>query len=350
LFGQIQDTSMISPKEFKNIFLISPSFYYLPETSLAFGLTGKIIFKFKGADSTTRASMIYPPMYYTLNHQLMLQAYYSLFFNNEKWVVNGNLAFLKFPQKYFGIGNDKLDGNKEVLSYRFFKTETCILRSITDKVFLGIGYRFQKMFKVKTVEGGIIETEKPYGYHGGVCSGIIANLTYDNRNNSVFPTSGFYAEGTGKIQFNFLGSDFTYQTYELNIRKYLSLAKNSIHVLAFQLYGYMTHGEVFFKDLAELGSEFMMRGYYQGRYRDKHIFIAQMEYRMPVWKRFSMVFFNGVGDVANKLSNFAAHSLKFSSGLGIRFAINRKENLNIRIDWAITPESNSFYFGTSEVF
>ncbi|MEI8204719.1 MAG: BamA/TamA family outer membrane protein, partial [Bacteroidota bacterium] len=328
---------------FKNLFFLTPSFYYLPETNFAFGVTGKIIFKFKGADSTTRASVIYPPIYYTLNNQLLLQTYYTLFFNREKWILNGNVSFLEFPQKYFGIGNRTPASNSEYYSYDVFKTETTLLRCLSEKLFLGIGYRFQQTFKVKSKENGIMEHEKPAGYKGGKCSGLIANITYDSRDNVIFPTRGSFFEGTSKIHQTLFGSDFNYQTYELNLRKYFRLSKKKLHILAVQLFGYFTNGNVFVKDLAELGSEYLMRGYYQGRYRDRNQIAMQLEYRLPIWKRFSMVLFGGSGDVENKLSNFAKPNLKYSSGLGIRFTINRRENLNIRIDWAITPESNSFY-------
>ncbi len=347
--NELPDTTA-KDTHFKNIFLLTPSFYYLPETNFAFGISGKIIFKFKGADSSTRASVIYPPMYYTLNNQLLLQTYYTIFFNKEKWLLNGNLSYLQFPQKYFGIGNQTPSSNSEYYSYDVFKTETTFLHCLTEKLFLGVGYRFQQTFNVKTKENGIMESEKPEGYNGGKCSGIIANLTYDSRDNVIFPSRGSFFEGTAKFHHSIFGSDFNYETYELNLRKYFRLSKRNMHILALQLYGFFTNGNPFIKDFAELGSEFLMRVYYQGRYRDKNQISMQMEYRLPIWKRFSMVFFGGMGDVARKISAFAKPKLKYSSGIGIRLTINRRENLNIRIDWAITPESNAFYFGTSEVF
>ncbi len=339
-----------APKKFKNVFFLAPSFYYLPETSFAFGVTGKIIFKFKGADSATRASVIYPPIYYTLNNQLLFQTYYTLFLNKEKWIINGSFNYLKYPQKYFEAGDHTLYIRNENFSYNLFKSETVLLRKIKGKLFAGLGYRFQEIFDVKTVENGILETEKPVGYHGGKCSGLIADIAYDNRDNLTFPTHGEFFEGIYRDHLIILGSDYNYQTLEINLRKYINLFHKKSHVLALQLYGYFSQGNVFVKDMAELGSEFMMRGYYQGRFRDFNQLVTQFEYRFPIWKRFSMVTFAGMGNVAHKISLFNISSLKYSCGAGIRFAINRKENLNIRIDFALTPESSSFYSGTSEVF
>ena len=347
--GEVKDSTQTKYK-FKNIFFLTPSFYYLPETNFAFGVTGKIIFKFKGADSATRASVIYPPIYYTINNQLLVQANYTLFFNKEKWVVNGNLSYLEYPQKYFAIGNQTPYYQNEYFSYDFFKTETTLLRNLSNKIFVGLGYRFQKIFNVKTKKDGILETEKPKGYHGAKCSGIIGNITFDSRDNVIFPTRGNFFEVLYKDHRTFFGSDYNYQTYEINLRKYFKLSKKKPHILAAQIFGYFSSGNVFIKDMAELGSEFLMRGYYQGRFRDNDQIAMQLEYRFPIWKRFSMVTFGGLGEVGKNIAAFKNPKWKYSAGMGIRFAINRRENLNIRIDWAITPESNSFYFGTSEVF
>ena len=49
-----------------------------------------------------------------------------------------------------------------------------------------------------------------------------------------------------------------------------------------------TSGDVPFYDLALLGGEDRMRGYYKGALRDKVLFDTQVEYRMPVWNIFGI--------------------------------------------------------------
>jgi hypothetical protein len=51
--------------------------------------------------------------------------------------------------------------------------------------------------------------------------------------------------------------------------------------------------------LALLGGPETMRGYYMGRYRDKQLLAAQVEWRFSIWWRFIGVGFYGIGDVTN---------------------------------------------------
>ena len=45
-----------------------------------------------------------------------------------------------------------------------------------------------------------------------------------------------------------------------------------------------------------------------------------------------------------------ANNLKYSLGAGIRFAINKKERLNVRVDFGLGRKNNAFYIGLTEAF
>ena len=49
--------------------------------------------------------------------------------------------------------------------------------------------------------------------------------------------------------------------------------------------------------MALLGNSYSMRGYYEGRYRDKHKIEGQVELRQHVWKRNGVVVWIGAGTV-----------------------------------------------------
>ena len=93
-----------------------------------------------------------------------------------------------------------------------------------------------------------------------------------------------------------------------------------------------------------------MRGYYEGRYRDKNMIVFQMEHRMPVWWRFGMVGFLGFGDVSDTIRNFALKEFKHSIGFGIRYLLNPEEKLNIRLDYAFGKDTSGFYITWFEAF
>jgi len=98
-------------------------------------------------------------------------------------------------------------------------------------------------------------------------------------------------------------------------------------VLAFQVLGNFNDGTVPIRSLANIGSNSIMRGYYEGRYADKNLFAMQGEYRFHVIGRFGMVIFAAAGRVGSQVADVLSfQNMKPSLGTGIRYAIDKKEN------------------------
>ena len=69
--------------------------------------------------------------------------------------------------------------------------------------------------------------------------------------------------------------------------------------------------------LPQMGSDEMMRGYYQGRYRDRNFLAGQTELRYRFISSLAIVGFVGTGEVFN--SAFSMAQLKPDYGGGIRY-------------------------------
>ena len=176
--------------------------------------------------------------------------------------------------------------------------------------------------------------------------GII--VSYDSRNHIFYPTDGGIYE-LGTIVFSeYLGSDFNYTKTLVDLRHYLGFADDQ--VLAFHLWYNFVSGSTPFYDLPLLGGDNIMRGYFEGRYRDKHYFATQLEYRIRVWWRFGLVGFVGVGDVANKISTFELSKFKYSAGAGLRFRIDETELWDLRVDVGFGKNTSGFYFHYNQAF
>jgi len=79
--------------------------------------------------------------------------------------------------------------------------------------------------------------------------------------------------------------------------------------------------------------------------------LLQLEYRLPVYWRFGLAAFVGLGDVFNDLRDLGFKHIKTSIGGGIRFALDRKERLVIRADIGFgTGGEMGFYFKAKEAF
>ncbi len=102
--------------------------------------------------------------------------------------------------------------------------------------------------------------------------------------------------------------------------------------------------------MAKAGGEEMLRGYASNRYRDHHFVGSQAELRMPLYKRFGAVAFVGLGEVFREPADLQLDLLKYSFGGGLRYAMNKSERLNIRLDYGIGRGTSSFYFSVTEAF
>ena len=135
----------------------------------------------------------------------------------------------------------------------------------------------------------------------------------------------------------------------MDARNYIPI--HSSHTLAFQgLVSHSTGNPPFYK-LFMLGGQKVMRGYYQGHYRDNNMMAFQVEYRvMPVWWRLGLVGFYGTGAVANDMSDFQLDDFKHSIGMGLRLQLDPKERITFRLDYAYGKDSSGLYIAAFEAF
>ena len=114
--GQIidQDTTVTGNK---GSWVALSLLYYSPETRLGFGALAMHLFKPKGTDTLTRTSNVQAYVLYTLNKQLLISPRYTIFFKEDRYTLQGNFAYFKFPQFYYGIGNNlpRAGNNRGVL-------------------------------------------------------------------------------------------------------------------------------------------------------------------------------------------------------------------------------------------
>lgn len=123
------------------------------------------------------------------------------------------------------------------------------------------------------------------------------------------------------------------------------------HVIAFQATTTYINGDAPFYDLALLGGENKMRGYYLGALRDKVLLDAQVEYRLPIWNIFGAAAWLGTGRVAETYSGLNLDGFRLSYGIGLRIRVDTKHNTNMRFDMGFGPHNiHGFYINFAEAF
>ncbi len=333
-------------------FIAAPVATYSPETNLAFGTGAKYLFKFNGSGEETRASNIPMSIRYTLNNQFIFYSGFEVFTNQEKWVIEGNLLFQNYPRLFYGIGRDSAKENELEYNYYQFLAEPIFLKQLFARyLFIGAGVRYNTIFNVEYEEETSFGPDEILGFNGSTSSGVEAAVLYDSRNNILNAQNGWYIEATYGTYGKFLGGTHKFQLTRFDIRHFLGLTKTGNDVLGFQLLGTFSSGDVPFNELALLGGNEIMRGYREGRYVDRHLIAGQMEYRKSFGdSRWGAVAFLGGGDVSNSVSNFTLKNIRPNYGAGIRFKLDKTENLNLRFDYGFGQNSNYFYFTIAEAF
>ncbi len=330
--------------------LIFPIIARSIETGWSFGAAGAFTFHLKSPDSlVTRTSNQQALALYSIRRQFVAAINGSIYLPGEKYILNDQISYSSFPDNFWGIGKIAPDSNKESYNYRQYYIYLHPQRRIGRSLFLGVLYEFQQVMDIHYETGGLFDKEDVTGRKGYHVSGLGLSFTYDTRNNAFSPDKG----GMFQASFNhfapIFGSRYQYTNYVIDMRKFIGLRKKQ--VLALQLYGFFDAGNVPLRSLATLGGANSMRGYYAGRFRDKNMAVFQAEYRFPLFWRLGAVTFGDFGNVAGKMTDLDFFHVKYSYGAGLRLALDRKERLNLRIDYGKgRGESRGFYFQLGEAF
>ncbi len=324
------------------LFLL-PVIAYTPETELMFGLTAGRYHRFdRHPDS--RPSTFTPAVVYTAKKQTIIYLPADLYWQRDIYHATGVLSYLNFPDKFYGIGNDTPDSLEEDYTPRTLTFNTTLLKMILTDLYCGAQYDFATSKMVKKEEGGLLDSGLIPGSDGGIVSGLGLLTDYDSRDDIYFPAAGSFVRAAAIFYDNALGSDFDFSRYDLDVRTYFSFAGRN--VLALQAWGQSTTGVPPFQMMPRL----TLRGYFEGRFRDKNMLIFQGEYRRMVWRRLGVVLFGGFGQVARKIGDMAMDEFKPAYGTGIRFQMGGEERINLRLDFGWGENSSGMYLMFGEAF
>jgi len=328
-----------------------PVVFYQPETKWGFGLLAT--YYFRPGDAATALG---PPSefggyaIYTTRKQILTSLSTRLYLSGGALRLAGSVALTKFPTKFWGIGNETPDSAEEDYTPLTVNFAGEGLRQFAPGWFVGV--RLQVAHRtLREVDslGQLVTGTVPGSADGSIVEGTLL-LTLDTRNNTIYPTRGQYHQVSVLGAATALGSDFGYAGARLDLRGYLSPATG--HVLALRVLGDARSGPPPFDLLPQTGGEVLLRGYYQGRFRDQVLVAAQAEYRLHVVWRIGLAGFAETGRVAPRLGDLSFNGLKTSMGGGLRFLLAPSEGVNIRADygWGFAVKTGGFYLSIGEAF
>lgn len=314
----------------------SPVLGYSPETRLYFGVGFVWYLPPSKKYPLTNASVIKAVGVYTLNKQIESNVSGESYLRNNLFKLNYTTNFFKFPDSFYGVGNQNSPDDKETYNYDYFNLQVNGQRKVHPEVYAGLKLFIEhtKVYDVK--EGGIFDTQDVPGEEGGWNTGIGPWLTYDTRDNIYFPLTGVNVDVSAVLHAPWTGGDYRYVDYVVEASQFNKIMKDD--VLGFNFYGQFVPGTPPFNRLAQLGGDKHMRGHYEGRYRDINYLTLQTEYRITFWRYFGINIFGGIGEVAPDFNSFSMDGLHYSFGVGGRLFIVPEDKLSLRVDYGFNED------------
>ena len=331
-----------------------PIIYYTPETSLALG--GGVVFTLRdeGEALETRPDNLQVMTAYTLNNQFFLMLSPEKYFNDQRGRLFMNVGYLNWPTSFFGIGNDsdidpgEIEDQEETYTDESFMIQPWLMHTVIADLSLGLTLDWKNTHVQDVEEGGTIDQEDLVGAEGGVSSGLGPVITWDTRDNLFAPSKGSWHKAWAWFYGEWMGSDFNYDYYGLDLRHYRSVSKES--VLALQGFLALTSGEVPFYEYPTP----LMRGLYEDVFVDKNAVAVRAEYRFPIkifgGERWGGALFGAVGDAFPDATSTEDFDLKVAGGVGLRFALNKEEKINLRLDIGVSRYGVFPYIMLQEAF
>ncbi|MFY8190381.1 MAG: BamA/TamA family outer membrane protein, partial [Bacteroidia bacterium] len=298
----------------KNYFYIVPIWAISPETGIKLGASFGYVFK-TADDSITRPSSIRLNTSYTQLNQFNIRPHIDIFFKQNTYNLKAQFVYNDFNEFFWGVGNLAPESAKELYNFKQQRFNARLVKQVFKNWYFGPQLMYEKLYKVDFSDLSTTQQNNIPGINGYEVLGAGLALAFDNRNNVFFPTSGAYLEISNHLFLNPTVNSYRYKTLLMDLRKYVTVGKKD--VFAAQFLGSYNGGLVPFRQMPTIGNDMIMRGYYNGRYRDDHYFAMQAEYRKFIWGPVGAAVFAGFGNVGSNLAELS-QNLKPNYGIGLR--------------------------------
>lgn len=319
--------------------------HYSSDVKLGLGLVAAGLYR------TDKNDTISPPSDVSIYSDVATSGYYLIgvsgntFFRQSKYRLNYKTYFFSMPADFWGIGyhmgND--DDNRSDYKRQQTSIQVDFMFRIAHNWYLGSDLNFHHVTGKDFKKPELLDGHKKSNTN--FAPGIF--IMYDSRDYVTAPHEGWFFKLENEFYAKIFGNRPTFNRSELTLDFYHRVWKGG--VMAYDLHSEYTSGRTPWSMLARMGGSHRMRGYYEGRYRDRGILEFQAELRQHVWNRIGVTVWGGVGNVFNKLSELKGSQTLPNYGIGLRWEF--KKRVNVRLDYGRGKGSQSgFIFGINEAF
>ncbi|MDB5000742.1 MAG: hypothetical protein JWR76_1819 [Mucilaginibacter sp.] len=339
----------------KASFVLLPVLSSAPETGLELGGSALYSFYTDTISPNTRISNIFAYGTLTTKGQSRINLSTNYWLPQNKYHYTASIGYINFPFDFYGVGNNTHKVDADRLGQKRVRVTFIGEKKFGNNVYIGVvagGYDYRFNDANTT---GIFNTDPTIeGRHGGAFLYAGPSLVFDNRNNNTYTTKGIHITSYLNLMKGvFSNNNYSGGLFNLEYAQYFKLDRH--FVLAFDVQEQsLTGSQSPFYLLPALGSDEMMRGYYNGRFRDRNLLAGQTELRYRLSDRIGVVGFLGTGQVFNK--TFSLNEFKPNYGGGLRYFFDTEKGLSIRVDYGVGEKrpgesrQSGVYIGLGEAF
>ena len=329
-------------------FIALPVVFKLPETGWGGGVAGSTTFSFARDSSFAKPSQVSFGATYTQKKQVLLFVPFTVFYKNNRYYFSGDNGWYKYNYFYYGIGENRIQ--QETYDVTYPRIRLLAVQLIAPNTYAGLRYQYESYRVTATQEGGELASGRIAGSDFSRTSSLGPSLLRDTRDQVFYPRQGMFGEFYVLPTARIFGADRNFTRLYLDVANYFSLNKKL--VLATNYTASATFGkEVPFSQLSLLGNSKKMRGIYEGFFRDKNTLLGQTELRWEVWKFIGLTGFGSLGFLGNEDDIIRLNKPKYTYGVGLRINAQKKNHVNIRVDYGFSPYADgNLYLTIGEAF
>lgn len=321
-----------------------PALYWLPETRAGLAVAGGRDFRLDGSARTSNALLVAA---YSIEGQGSIDG------SADVWLRGGSLLSARaravnYPDQFYGIGPVTTTAGREDFTRRFVEASlSAELAALGGRLRAGPRLAFRDEAIDDVAPGGRLATSGLVRVHGWSGLGAGGSLTWDTRDHPLWPLRGTFAQAYYLRYLAEVGANEGFGKGAVDVRRFQAVGGG--RVLAFGAVVETTDGATPFSLLSKLGNARFLRGYREGRYRDRMVWATQVELRAPIRGPFSAVLFGGAGDVFGDLGALTLAHPKLAAGAGARWRLT-PGGANLRVDVALGGAGPEVYVVLLEAF
>lgn len=325
--------------------------HYSSEAKFGIGIVGSGLYYSK-RDASGMPDLSTPVSNISLKLDVTTEQLYKIgaegyhIFPSDQFRINYDAYFYSFKDKFWGIGykNDINNNNESNFKRLQAQVRADFVFTLSSKLFIGplTSFTYNKALRVgrpDLFDGQRLRT---------FSTGIGATVYIDTRDMPLNSYKGVYARVDQLFYPRFLANKYRFSQTEITLCGYETLWKGG--VIAAMLHANLTWGNTPWGLMPSFGGSTNMRGYYEGRFRDKNEIDVTLELRQHVWRRNGFVVWVGAGNIFPRFSSFKWNHVLPNFGIGYRWQF--KPRINIRLDYGIGKGKGNrgFNFSINEAF